>query len=84
VKPSALKREHPALQNNKFLIFFLFLWIIFVPQDPNPDPKQTSAFSKSTGIVSNSLPQVIATHYLNGTYKGMRSKGRLIHKPAAK
>jgi hypothetical protein len=28
-KPSALKREHPALQNMKFLNFFLFLWVIF-------------------------------------------------------
>ncbi len=33
-KHSVLKREHPALQNKKFLNFFLFLWSIF----PDPDP----------------------------------------------
>jgi hypothetical protein len=54
-KPSALKREHPALQNIKILIFFYFcgsilpFWIrIRVPNpdtdpltwlNPNPDPK---------------------------------------------
>jgi hypothetical protein len=27
-KPSALKREHPALQNMTFLYIFLFLWVI--------------------------------------------------------
>ncbi len=27
-KPSTLKREHPSLQNLKFLSFFLFLWVI--------------------------------------------------------
>jgi hypothetical protein len=27
-KPSAIKREHPALQNMKFMNFFLFLWVI--------------------------------------------------------
>jgi hypothetical protein len=32
-KPSALKREHPALQNMKFLDFFL---IIFALLDPDP------------------------------------------------
>jgi hypothetical protein len=28
-KPSALKTEHPALHNMKFLDFFQFLWVIF-------------------------------------------------------
>jgi hypothetical protein len=27
VKPSALKREHPALQKMKFINLFLFLWV---------------------------------------------------------
>jgi hypothetical protein len=44
--PSALKREHPALQKMKFINFILFLWVIFAlldPKDPiesgiNPDP----------------------------------------------
>ncbi len=34
-KPSALKREHPALQYMKFLIFFLLLWVIFALLDPD-------------------------------------------------
>ncbi len=34
--PSALKREHPTLQNMKFLNFFLFLWVIFALLDPDP------------------------------------------------
>jgi hypothetical protein len=40
VKPSVLKREHPALQNMKILYFFLFLWVIFalLNADPDPDP----------------------------------------------
>jgi len=33
------KREHPALQNMKFLIFFLLLWVIFAILDPDPDSK---------------------------------------------
>jgi hypothetical protein len=43
-KPSALKREHSALQNMIFLIFFLLLWVTFALLDPdlltrlNPDP----------------------------------------------
>jgi hypothetical protein len=38
-KPSALKREHPALQKMKFNIkFFLFLWVIYAFLDPDPDP----------------------------------------------
>jgi hypothetical protein len=37
-KPSAHKREHPALQNMKFLSFFLLLWVIFALLDPDPYP----------------------------------------------
>jgi hypothetical protein len=38
-KPSAVKREHPVLQNIKFLqLFFIFLWVIFALLDPDPDP----------------------------------------------
>jgi hypothetical protein len=32
-KPSALKREYSALQNMKFLNFFLLLWVIFALLD---------------------------------------------------
>jgi hypothetical protein len=35
-KPSALKREHPALQNMKILYLFQFLWVIFALLDPDP------------------------------------------------
>ncbi len=42
VKPSALKREHPALQNMKILYFFLFLRVIFALLDPDPDPDPTT------------------------------------------
>jgi hypothetical protein len=35
-KPSALKRELPALQNMKILYFLLFLWVFFVLLDPDP------------------------------------------------
>jgi hypothetical protein len=41
-KPSVLKREHPALQNIKFLKFFLLLWVIFALLDPNPDSEYGS------------------------------------------
>ncbi len=37
-KPSALKREHPALQNLKILYFFLFLWDNFALLDPDLNP----------------------------------------------
>jgi hypothetical protein len=36
-KPSALKREHPALQNMTFLYIYLFLWVILALLDPDPD-----------------------------------------------
>ncbi len=35
-KPSALKREHLALQNMQFLNFFLLLWLTFALLDPDP------------------------------------------------
>jgi hypothetical protein len=36
-KPSALEREHPELENIKFLNLFLFLWVIFALLDPDTD-----------------------------------------------
>ncbi len=32
-KPSALEREHPALQKMKFLTVFLLMWVIFALTD---------------------------------------------------
>jgi len=37
-EPSALKREHSALENMKILYFFLFFKVIFALLDPDPDP----------------------------------------------
>jgi hypothetical protein len=37
LKPSALKRDHPALPKMKFITFFLCLWVIFALLDPDPD-----------------------------------------------
>jgi hypothetical protein len=37
-KPSLLTREHLALQNMKFLDFFLFLWVFFALLGPDPYP----------------------------------------------
>jgi hypothetical protein len=43
-KHSALRKEHPALQNMTILYFFLFpnfflnLWVIFALLDLDPDP----------------------------------------------
>ena len=48
-KPSALKREHPALQKIKFINFFLRLWVMFALLDPNPgsrDPIQSGSTAK--------------------------------------
>jgi hypothetical protein len=36
-KPSALKREHPALQKMKNLSFSQFFWVIYALLDPEPD-----------------------------------------------
>jgi hypothetical protein len=47
-KPSALKREHPALKNMKFLNFFLLLWDIFALLDRDPD---TEYGSGSTDLI---------------------------------
>jgi hypothetical protein len=37
-KPSAFKREHPALQKIKFINFFLYVCVIFALLDPDTDP----------------------------------------------
>jgi hypothetical protein len=54
-KPSALKRDHPALQNIKIRIFVLFLWVIFALLDPDPDPRtQINADPRgSTTLIMN-------------------------------
>jgi hypothetical protein len=43
-KPSALKREHPAIQKLKFIHIFLCLWVIFTVLDPDPECKSGYGF----------------------------------------
>jgi hypothetical protein len=50
----SLKREHPALQNIKFLNFFLFLWVIFALLDPDPDFESGSVYGFEDLIESGS------------------------------
>ncbi len=47
-KPSALKKEHPALQVMKFLSFFLLLWVIFALLNPDQDSESGSG---STALI---------------------------------
>jgi hypothetical protein len=49
-KPSALKREHPALEKMKILSFFLFFGVIFALLDPDP---QFVCGSRSGSSTSN-------------------------------
>ncbi len=49
--PSALGREHPALQNINFLHFLLFMWVIFALQDPNPCD-QNQCWSGSATLIN--------------------------------
>jgi hypothetical protein len=49
-KQSALKREHPAFQNMKYIIFFLLLWVIFALQYPDPDSEYRSG---STDLIES-------------------------------
>jgi hypothetical protein len=37
VKPSALKKEHPALPKMKFINCFILFWAIFGLLDPDPE-----------------------------------------------
>ncbi len=56
-KPSALTREHPALQNMKFLDFFLLFWVLFALLDPDLDYEYGS---RSTDLIesgSNTGPE---------------------------
>jgi hypothetical protein len=45
--PSALKREHPALQKHENYVLFLFLWVIFALLDPDPQFECRSGSSNS-------------------------------------
>jgi hypothetical protein len=56
-KPSALKKEHPALQNMKILNFFLFLSVIFALLDPDSESRSGSNDLIKSGFGSD-------THWL--------------------
>ncbi len=49
-KSTALKREHPALQNMKFLNFLLDLWLIFALLNPDLDSEYGSG---STDLIES-------------------------------
>ena len=49
-KPSALKREHPALHNMNFLDFLTLLHAIFALLDPDPDYEYRSG---STDLIES-------------------------------
>jgi len=53
-KPSALKREHPALQKIKLISFFLCLWVILALPDPDSDWKTESGYGFRDPIESRS------------------------------
>ncbi len=54
-----LKREHPALQNMKFLNFFYF-FVIFALLDPDPDSE-----SRSIGLIESvSNPNLDPKQYI--------------------
>jgi hypothetical protein len=52
----SLKREHPTLQNMKFLHYFLLLWFTFALLDPDPAKKIISDHLKVPGDRNSSPP----------------------------
>jgi hypothetical protein len=48
-KPSVLEKEHPALQNMKFLPFFLFLRFIFVLLVPDSTEINADPYGSGSG-----------------------------------
>jgi hypothetical protein len=56
-KPSALRREHPALENMKCLNFFSILWIILTLLDPDLDTESASSDWTASGSNPNQDPK---------------------------
>ncbi len=54
VTKKAVISHHPAIQNMKFLNFFLILWVIFALMDPDPDSEYGSGSSDLTEFGSGS------------------------------
>jgi hypothetical protein len=63
-KPSALKREHPALQNMKFLNFILLLRVIFSLLDPDPDSEDGTGSGSTDPIESGSATLIIIVFFI--------------------
>jgi hypothetical protein len=55
-KPSALKREHSAFKNMKFLLKFLHFWVIYAILDPDPESEYGS------GSNAHSVFNVVAVY----------------------
>jgi hypothetical protein len=55
-KPSALKREHPALQTMEFLNCLLF-WVIFALLDPDPNSEYGSGSTEMIEFGSNPVSE---------------------------
>ncbi len=56
-KPSALEREHPALQKIKFINFFSIFAGHFAPTDPDPDSESGSGDPNESGSNPETDPQ---------------------------
>ncbi len=72
-KPSALKREHPALQKMKCINFFLFLWVIFALLDTDPEAHGIRIQSVSVTLL---LVSKCSIFYFLGLYEEPPSSRR--------
>jgi hypothetical protein len=73
-KPSALKREHPAIQKIKFTYFFLYLWVIFALLGSDTDsgtPIESGSRNRPTTLLLKPLTAAIkiAIHLSLGFHK---------------
>jgi hypothetical protein len=79
-----LKREHPALQNMKFLDYFLLLWVIFALLDPDPD--QLALLNQDPIRIrirnTSSIQDYRARDDPRGSAGPSGGRGTLIHSPA--
>jgi hypothetical protein len=73
-KPSALKRERPALQNMQFLTFFLLLWVIFALLETDPEAKSGSGNGSTDLIESGPNPDPDPKHCLTASFS-IRASG---------
>jgi hypothetical protein len=64
-KPSALKREHPALQKMQFLNFLLLLCVIFAHLDPDPDSESGSGYG-SIDLIESGSETLLGMHGKKG------------------